>query len=78
MEPSLVDHLRAGWSVKAIGWTEHRDITSFNTSGGTVDVRKGDIVMVVVVRRWEDVPGALAEIAGRQLALIETKPTEDA
>ena len=63
--------------MKAAGWTEHRPIASIVAPGsGVVEWREGDFVMVVVVRRFEDVPAELAKLAARELALLETKRDE--
>ncbi len=65
--------------MKLAAWTEQRKIASVIAPGsGVVEWREGDIVMVVVVRRWEDAPAELAKLASRELALIETKSSEDA
>lgn len=64
--------------MKMVGFTEHRKTNAFNTgSAGLVETREGDFVMIVVVRRWEDAAGELAKLAGRELALIETKSVEE-
>ena len=63
--------------MKMACWTEHRSIASVVAPGvGVVEWRAGDIVMVVVVRRFEDAAGELAKLAGRELELIEAKGTE--
>lgn len=64
--------------MKMVGFTEARKIHAFNTgNAGLFETREGDFVMLVAVRRWEDIPAALAELAARHLALIETKPIEE-
>lgn len=63
--------------MKLAAWTEHRSIASVVAPGvGVVEWRAGDIVMVVVVRRFEDASAELAKLAGRELALLETKGGE--
>lgn len=52
--------------MKMIGYTEDRPLRSIHSGGGIVETREGDFVMIVVVRRWEDAPGALAQLAAMQ------------
>jgi hypothetical protein len=49
--------------MKSLGYTEDRDVRCINTGAGLVETRKGDFVMVVVVRRWEDLPAELGRLA---------------
>lgn len=66
-----------GGALKMVGFTEGRKIHAFNTgSAGLVETREGDFVMIVVVRKWEDAPAALAELAGRELSLLESRSEE--
>jgi hypothetical protein len=61
--------------MKGVLWAEDREIRAIHTGGGLVEVRKGDIAMVVVVRRWED---AIAEIAKLAAMYSLTAKPEDA
>lgn len=41
-------------------WREFRDIRAIQTGDGIVEIRKGDVVMVAVVERWDDASEAIA------------------
>ncbi len=59
--------------MKLGGWTETRAVNSVISSGGVVEWKKDDFVMVVVVRRWEDIPAELARIAAMHKPEPEAK-----
>lgn len=49
--------------MKVHAWTESERERPILTGDGMVIPRKGDIVMVAIVRRWEDMTEALKQFA---------------
>lgn len=60
MDPrSVYVHQFGGAAVKMSAWIETKDIRSLNTGGQLMESRKGDLVVCVVVERWDDAEKAL-------------------
>lgn len=56
--------------MKLSAWIETKDIRSLNTGGQMMETRRGDLVVCVVVERWDDAEKAL-EAAKELLARKE-------
>jgi len=48
--------------VKARIWTEHREMNVINTGHDLLPTRKGDLVMAVVIERWDDLDAAIDQL----------------
>lgn len=58
--------------MKILAGTEERDQRCIMTSSGIATAARGDFVMVIVVKRYEDVAAAMKIAAD----LLEVKPVE--
>lgn len=48
--------------MKTRAWTEFKDIRPINTGGEMLEVRKGDLVVVFVVERWDSFDEAVTAL----------------